>query len=653
MQPTALRISCLKELCFLVLLIVHSGTIAQLQPAIIFSDHMVLQRDKTVPVWGTAAPEEQVVVKFNGREYPTRADKKGSWQALLLPEPAGGPFEMDIQGEEKTVRFSDILMGDIWLCSGQSNMEWTVGNSNEAQMELKNGNHPEIRHFKVPLSSALLPEPELAGGQWEVASPETVGNFTAVGYFFARKIVMDMDIPIGLINSSWGGSRIEPWIRAEDLGYEDPAAMAAEIAARKTSEQAAFTENLKKKLPDIPKQDLGMEKDKALWADPGLEDEGWSTMELPSLWELKGWDGIDGIFWFRKTIVLGKEFAEQPATLSLGTIDDSDQAWVNGQLVGTTNQAYNKERNYDIPTGHLTEGHNTIVIRVEDTGGGGGVYGDPQLLFLEAGGKQVPLSGEWKFKVGMVQLNGSQQSDNQQPTLLYNKMIYPLLKFPLKGVLWYQGESNAGDDQQALAYADLFKTLITSWRTLWNQGDFPFLYVQLANFMEPLPHPSESSWALLRESQSKALGLPSTAQAVVIDIGEAGDIHPRNKQDVGKRLAFAAEHIAYGRKVVFSGPVFKEMELREGVLELSFDHTGGGLVTREGEPLQGFSIAAEDGNYTWADARISGDKVLLSAKRVINPVAVRYAWADNPEKANLYNREGFPASPFQSSEMNK
>ncbi len=652
MNLTGRDIPGVSKFCIVLLLILPGQSMAQLKPAALFSDHMVLQRDLAVPVWGTAAANEQVVVIFNNREYLTKADDKGSWKISLNPAPAGGPFEMNVKGEKETIRFTDILIGDIWVCSGQSNMEWTVGNSDNVQIELKNGAHPEIRHFKVPLSSAPLPEPELAGGEWQVASPETVGNFTAVGYFFARKIIRDVKIPIGLINSSWGGSRIEPWIRAQDLGYEDPAAMAAELEARKQAEQTAFVENLKKKLPVIPNRDLGKDNEKYLWASPDLDEEGWSTMDLPVLWEKAGWDGIDGIFWFRKSLDLGKEFVGTAATLSLGTIDDSDQTWVNGRLVGETAQSYNKERKYDIPQVLLREGRNTVVIRVEDTGGGGGIYGDPELLFLETDAKKIALSGGWKYKVGMVQMNGLMQNDNQQPTLLYNKMIHPLLPFPIKGVLWYQGESNAGNDQEALAYEDLFKTLITSWRTLWNQGDFPFLYVQLANFMEPQPQPSESSWAILRESQSKALALPSTAQAVIIDIGEAGDIHPRNKQDVGKRLALAAEKIAYGMEVVYSGPVYKTMQLREGSIELSFDHTGGGLVTSGNELLQGFSIAAEDGNFIWADAHISGNKVLVSAKSITNPVAVRYAWADNPERANLYNREGLPATPFQTGNIN-
>lgn len=621
---------------------------SQLKPAHIFSDHMVMQRDREVPVWGTAKPGGKVVIFFNGSDYSTIAGKDGSWEIRLPAMPAGGPFEMSISGESATLNYIDIMIGDVWLCSGQSNMEWIVENSNDAGEEIKNGNHPDIRHFKVPLSSAPRPESELAGGEWQVATPETVGKFTAVGYFFAKNIVADIHVPIGLLNSSWGGSRIEPWIRAEDLGYADPEAMAAEIEAKKKSEQEAIIARLKEKLPLIPENDPGMEGGKAVWASLGLDENSWDTMELPVMWENAGWQDTDGIFWFRKTITLGKGMEVHNATLSLGPIDDSDQTWFNGHPVGSMEQAYNKERVYEIPAKYMKEGSNVITIRVEDTGGGGGVYGAPALMFLETGQKKIPLNGKWKYKVGMVSLKGASQNDNQQPTLLYNKMIYPLLKFPIKGVLWYQGESNAGNKEDAANYAEQFKSLITSWRDLWQIGAFPFLYVQLANFMAVSKEPAPSNWALLRESQGKALELANTGEAVIIDIGEAADIHPKNKQEVGRRLALAARHIAYGKEMVFSGPVFKQMHKEDAKIVLEFDQVGSGLVTKNGEPLKGFSVAGEDGNFVWADATISGNKIAVSAQEVTDPVAVRYAWADNPEDANLYNKEGLPASPFRT-----
>jgi sialate O-acetylesterase len=527
-------------------------------------------------------------------------------------------------------------------------MEWTLENSNNAEEEIQNGDHPNIRHFKVPHSSAVIPEGMLAGGEWQTAAPETAGDFTAVGYFFAKHISQSEAVPIGLLNSSWGGSRIEPWIRGEDLGFGDAQAMADELKSRKEAEKAEFITRLKQKLPHIPEEDLGMKGGQAIWAKPGFDDSKWETMELPILWEQAGWEQTDGVFWFRRTFMLPKGMAIKDATLNLGPIDDSDQTWVNGQLVGSMDQAYNTNRVYPIPSKYLHEGQNTIAVRVDDTGGGGGIYGDPSLLFFEVDGTTIFLDGKWKYKVGMIRLNAQSQSDNQQPTLLYNKMIHPIIKFPIKGVLWYQGESNAGNPEDARAYSDQFKALITSWRKLWKVGDFPFLFVQLANFMAVREEPSASNWALLRESQGKALALKNTGQAVIIDIGEANDIHPRNKQDVGKRLAMAAQKIAYDKEVVSSGPAYRSMKITENKIVLSFDHTGGGLSAKGGESLKGFAIAGEDKNFIWANAKIVGNKVEVSAREIMDPVAVRYAWADNPEGANLYNEEGLPASPFRT-----
>ncbi len=620
---------------------------AQFQPAAIFSDHMVLQRDREIPVWGVATPGENVVVFFNGSNYSTGTGTDGYWEILLPPMVAGGPFQMKIVGESGTREYVDILVGDVWLCSGQSNMEWVLANTLNAEAVIRNGNHPRIRHFKVPHASAFSPEETLPGGEWQKATPKTVGGFTAIGYYFAKYIEQKEAVPIGLLNSSWGGSRIEPWMDAEALGYTNPARVAEEQKEKRGAAQDAFMEFLRSKLDTIPIADRGMRGEDAVWARKETDENSWEEMELPNLWEQAGWEGTDGVFWFRKTIPLGKGMQIQDATLSLGPIDDNDQTWFNGHPIGATDQ-YNTNRVYRVPSKYLMEGANSITIRVTDTGGGGGIYGDPEQLYLEAGNKTILLAGKWKYKVGMVHPGPISHDDNQQPTLLYNKMIHPILKFPIKGVLWYQGESNAGNPKDAGEYAELFKSLITSWRKLFQGGDFPFLYVQLANYMEARKQPEPSNWALLRESQGKALELPNTGQAVIIDIGEAGDIHPRNKEDVGMRLALAAEHIVYGRDVEFSGPVLRNMQKQGARIVLQFDHIGGGLVAKNSEPLKGFSLAGKNGHFVWANAVIKGDKIEVSAAEIADPVAVRYAWADNPEGANLYNKEGLPAGPFRT-----
>ena len=620
-----------------------------LEVAKIFSDHMVLQRDVPVPVWGKAGPSKTITVFFNGTEFKTTSGRDGAWEVTIPQQAAGGPFEMNVISNSASLRFTDILIGDVWLCSGQSNMEWTVDNSNNAEEEIKNGNNSKIRHFKVPRTASSLPENSLAGGSWQPTTSETVGKFTAVGYFFAKEIASSESIPVGLLNSSWGGSRIEPWISAEDLGFDNPEALAAKVEKEREQQKAAFIATLKKRLAVIPEKDLGMKDNQPLWAAEVYDDSDWETMELPKLWEQAGWDKTDGIFWFRRTVVLPKGMAAQDATLSLGPIDDSDQTWINGHLVGAVN-AYNQNRVYSVPAKYLKEGNNCITVRVDDSGGGGGIYGDPSLMFLETSKFTVFLDGPWKYKVGMIRMNNGVQGENQQPTLLYNKMIHPILRFPIKGVLWYQGESNAGNPIDAKAYANQFRTLISSWRKLWGVGDFPFLYVQLANFMAAKDLPSSSNWGILRESQSKALELPSTGQAVIIDIGEANDIHPRNKQDVGKRLALAAQKLTYSKELVFSGPTYNSMSRNASKVILTFNHTGSGLQAKGNGALGGFAIAGEDKKFVWAEAKIVGNTIEVWATDIEEPIAVRYAWADNPSTANLYNKEGLPASPFRTDD---
>ncbi|MDB4891955.1 MAG: protein of unknown function acetylesterase, partial [Gemmatimonadetes bacterium] len=376
---------------------------------------------------------------------------------------------------------------------------------------------------------------------------------------------------------------------------------------------------------------------------------GWRVIPTPKLWEQAGYDGMDGIAWYRTSFTLTDQEAARGARLSLGTIDDNDISWVNGVEVGRT-VGYNKPRAYDVPVTALHAGRNVVAVRVEDGGGGGGIYGDPASLYVDVAGTKRSLAGDWKFKVGAVNVTADGQHINKIPTVLYNKMIHPLLQYPIKGALWYQGESNADRLEDAVAYRPLFATLITSWRKEWGVGDFPFLWVQLANFMAPDAEPAaQSAWATLRETQTAALALPKTAQAVIIDIGEAQDIHPRNKQDVGARLALGARKIAYGQSIVASGPMHSGHTIRGNEVTVKFASVGGGLVARGSSgKVGGFAIAGADHKFVWADAHIDGDHVVVSSPSVAAPVAVRYAWGNNPTEANLYNREGLPANPFRT-----
>ncbi len=538
------------------------------------------------------------------------------------------------------------MIGDVWVCSGQSNMEWAVADSLDAAREIAAARDPKIRHFKVPRSWATTPEENVAGGRWEPADPEHTGAFTAVGYFFARELRAHADVPIGLINTSWGGSRIEPWMSAGALGLDD-AGMRALLARERDYGQQVL-KAIRARVGPLPERDGGLVDGLAVWADPELDDSSWMRMSLPARWEEAGFEGMDGVAWFRTSFELGAGDAAAGARLGLGTIDDSDIAWVNGREVGRTELAWNRPRVYAVPDAVLHEGRNVIAVRVEDTGGGGGIWGDPALLYVDVAGKKLPLAGEWRFKIGLVTVNLDFHK-NEVPTVLYNAMVHPLQSYPIKGVLWYQGESNAAQDD-AFRYRDLFRAMITDWRAGWGQGELPFLWVQLAAFMPAAAEPGDSSWAVLRESQSAALALPRTGQAVAIDIGDADDIHPRNKQEVGRRLALAARAVAYGEKIEHSGPTYRSHEVRDGRIVLTFDHVGGGLewVGDASASLRGFAIAGADRRFVWADATIENGRVVVWSDAVPAPVAVRYAWADNPAGANLFNVDGLPASPFRT-----
>jgi sialate O-acetylesterase len=632
---------------------------SDIEPSRLFDDGMVLQRDVDLRVWGTARPDAMVSVDFLGASYQAPAEADGTWMIRLDAAPAGGPHEMRISGEgyERTIR--DVLVGDVWVASGQSNMEWTVDSAWDAPSEIAAADDPMIRQFLVPKAWSAAPVDSVVGGPWMPADPAHVGGFTAIGYFFAREIRQHHDVPIGIIHASWGGSRLEPWMSAESLGL-DEAGVAALMQAEREREQIVLAA-IRERIGPLPERDGGIVDGAAVWADPDLDEAGWERIPVPSTWEAAGFPGMDGVAWYRTAFDLTAAEAAAGVTLGLGMIDDSDRTWVNGSEVAGMEMSWNVAREYPVPASALREGRNVVAVRVVDTGGGGGIAGSADQVFLEAGGRRRSITGEWAFRVGEVRV-AMDASRNQVPVLLYNAMIHPLEWYRIKGVIWYQGESNTGPGD-ALAYRDLFATMIQDWRSRWGVGDFPFLWAQLANFNPPADQPGESGWAVLRESQSATLSVSNTAQAVLIDIGEAGDIHPKNKQDVGYRLALGARALAYGEDLVHSGPTYGGHTVDAGRILVGFDHVGGGLraATRpitapraEGrataDRLTGFAIAGADRRFVWAEARILGDQVIVSSPRVPNPVAVRYAWADNPDRANLYNVEGLPASPFRTDD---
>lgn len=629
----------------LALLAIAHLSLANVSLPRIFGDNMVLQRNKPIPVWGWAAPNEKITVQFNKQVKTAKADKAGQWKITLDAEPAGGPWQLSVKGRN-TITLGNVLVGEVWVCSGQSNMEWVVANSMNKDQEIAAAQFPQIRHIKVPNTTAGTPQKDLPGGTWEVCSPQTVGSFTAVGYFFARELFQRLNVPIGLINTTWGGTMVETWTSREAFERSDEFntllghAKFDELEKTQQQQAAQVTKMIEDRQGPVT---AGIHTE--TWKQAGLDDAGWAKMQLPSLWESRGLVNLDGVIWFRKTVELTEAVAGKAATIELSKIDDNDETYINGVKVGATAQ-YDASRKYNIPAGVLKAGKNVIAVRVTDTGGGGGLYGDAADMKMTVGSQVVPLAGDWAYRVEDMRINNN-AAPNSFPTLLYNSMVHPLIPYAIQGAIWYQGETNAG---RAFQYRKAFPLMINDWRQRWGQGDFPFYFVQLASFNAGNGNSQQgSSWAELREAQTSTLSLPHTGMAVTIDIGESKDIHPRNKQDVGRRLAAIALHDQYQQPGEWSGPQYQSMKVQGNRIELSFSHAAGGFEAKDKYGyIKGFEIAGADRQFHFAQVQVAGEKLLVWSDKVPNPVAVRYAWADDMPEANLYNKEGFPAVPFRT-----
>jgi sialate O-acetylesterase len=617
------------------------ASFAELKLPQIFSDHMVLQREKPLKIWGWADAGEAIRVEFNGQTVKTKANKSGAWLVELKPMSHGGPYQMLVIGKSGKITLQNVLIGDVWLGSGQSNMEWVMSNTSNAQKEIAAANYPKIRLFTVEKVISYSPEKDISGGPWLECNPQNVQFFSAVAYYFGRKLHEEIDVPIGLINSSWGGTKVEPWISWEMMQFE------AEYSHIKPEDHAKVAAENKK---NTARYEAAVKEDKGTkekWFDPNVNATGWKKIPVPAEWGSTGLGNADGVVWFRKDVEVSQP--DGSWKLSLGPIDDADVTYVNGTQIGSMS-IWNQERVYSLPQGIIKSGKNTIVIKVTDYQGGGGLTGKPEQVFLSNGGQEIPLSGEWSYRTDALtsEFGIKDVGPNSFGSVLYNAMIAPIVQFPIRGVIWYQGESNT---YAAYKYRRLFPTLIKDWRSKWGY-ELPFLWVQLANYMKPSEVPSESSWAELREAQHMTLSLPKTGEAVIIDIGEADDIHPRNKKDVGIRLALAALHLEYGKQIPYSGPEFKEMKIEGNRVVLSFEHVYQGLVANNDKygHVRGFTIAGADKKFRWAKGYIQDNNVILYNEEVPNPVAIRYAWADNPDDANLYNSAGLPASPFRTDQ---
>ncbi|HPN57719.1 MAG TPA: sialate O-acetylesterase [Chitinophagaceae bacterium] len=637
-----------KSLLLLSVLVFLNESNAQVRLPRLIRDSMILQRDSKVTIWGWASANEKIAVKLNNKTYKTKADAAGNWNLILSPMKAGGPYTMDITGKNK-ISLKEILFGDVWFCSGQSNMvhQLNIHDVTYAN-EIANANFPQIRQFWIPtLTNLQGPQADLPAGNWKPAVGEEVRPFSAVAYFFAKKLFEKYQIPIGIINASVGGTPIEAWTSEE--GFSDFASVSAIIQKNKDT---AYINSFNRRSgpPRTRAQtDLGL-TGSLKWHDPSYSPKGWRTINIPGYWEDQGIKDLNGVVWYRKEIDIPATMTGKAAKLFLGRIVDADELYINGKLVGNTTYQY-PQRRYKLPEGILKPGKNLFVIRVTNTGGKGGFVPDkPYCLF--AGTDTVDLKGTWHYKVGDVFPpftgggGGGGLSFQNQPTALYNAMVAPGIKYTIKGFCWYQGESNAGKPDE---YAKLLPALIRDWRTKWNQGPLPFLNVQLPGFMDYNYLPVESNWAAMRESQLKALSVENTAMVVAIDLGEWNDIHPDNKKTVGDRLALAAFKTAYGENSIHSGPIAQEVSADGNKLIIRFTHIGAGLMTSDGEEPAEFAIAGADKKFVWARVRIEGDKIIVWNDQVTQPLYVRYAWADNPVNPNLFNKEGLPASPFQLS----
>jgi sialate O-acetylesterase len=619
-----------------------------------FTSNMVLQQKASVPLWGEAKPNNTITVisSWDKKTYTAKANSKGSWEVTLKTPAYGGPFTITVN-DGTVLTLDNILIGEVWLCSGQSNMEMPLegwGKINNYKEEISNANYPEIRLLQAEHIDSAVPLNDLKvqHGGWQVCSPNTIADFSATAYFFAKRIYEQKHIPIGLLHSSWGGTVIEAWISSgalKQIHDFDAGIKALESDFDREAMQKQFD-------ADIKVWNIAMEKaergSQGKWQSKDFNDTNWKTMRLPQFWENDVLADFDGIVWFRKEIDLPKDMLGKDLVLEFYA-DDDDKLWVNGNYIGATS-GYNVQRKYVIPSSVWKEKGNVISLRIADSGGGGGIYGKENDLVLKEGNKTLELAGDWKYAVGVnyneLPARPYIPQGQNRPTTLYNAMINPVIKLPIAGVIWYQGESNA---DRAYQYQTLFPMLIADWRDKFNDKDLPFFYVQLANYMKRKPEPGPSAWAELREAQFKTLKVPHTGMAVATDIGDAGDIHPKNKQDVGYRLANIALAKVYGMKVDYSGPLYKSYKISGNSITLSFEYNNGLTTSGNDKILKGFAIAGKDKVFYWADAKIEGNTIVVTSAQVKEPVTVRYNWADNPE-GNLINYSKLPASSFRTDE---
>lgn len=614
----------------------------------IFSDHIVLQQKMQVPVWGNAQPNSIVMVQLAGFTGTTKANAEGKWMIRLPEMNAGGPFEMKIWDKD-TIKVKDVMIGEVWLASGQSNMEYRVGTGvgSNTEQEIADANYPNLRYFSVNRQTSSVPLQNMGSAEWKPCTSLSVKDMSAVAYFFGRELLKNKNIAVGIINASWGATSVETWMSAEMLkSHPDFTKKVEEFDTDPVRWKAFVQKNIE---ADRSRDSIsnaariGVTKGVQL---KNYDDSFWKMTEYPMDMSSINLSGYWGFVWFRKSIEIDKEIKLNDFTLQIPISGRSFEIYINGKPIEIKEDKVSKKQTFLIHGKQLAKGKNVIAIRLLANWGSANVgIKDVEANLVSLDNKtKINLSGEWRFNSKIEPEIPQWQDYYNKINVLYNGEISSLIPYGIKGAIWYQGENNAG---KAYQYRTLFPMLIEDWRVRWGQGYFPFLFVQLANFRDKLAEPADNDWAELREAQQMTLKYPNTGMAVTIDIGEANDIHPKNKLDVGKRLYLAAQRVAYGENIVSSGPVYEAMKTEGSKIRISFTSTGTGLIAGKAQFLKGFAIAGEDKKFYWAEAVIDGNEIIVSSAKVSNPVAVRYSWASNPD-GNLYNREGLPASPFRT-----
>jgi sialate O-acetylesterase len=616
----------------------------------VFADHMVLQRGKPNPIWGWSEPGDTVRVQIGEHTATATAGADGKWTAKIDPPEAGGPYTIQISGK-RTVELQDVLVGDVWICAGQSNMQFGLGQARNGAEEVKNANYPQIRFYNVGERDSYSPADVPRGGPWRVITPEGLGGrgggLSAAAYFFGRKVFQSVRVPIGLMQVAVGGVPAETFASVAALrplgDFDDRIAFFQRLRQRGGREYGNYI------MPWYEDYDIGQKN--GSWADAGLDDSAWKTVQLPGDFMELGVAGVPSLTYLRKEVTIPDPVPQGRASIYLGQVEKMDTVYVNGRQVGSSSWVENP-RVYGAMG--LKPGKNVITIRLfrVQAQGGGFLDGADSMKLVLGDGTSIPLAGEWKGKVSVDGhtpgvLPPGYESVTSMVSVLYNGMLAPIAPMAIKGAIWYQGESNA---QRAYQYRKLLPAMIADWRKLFGQGDFPFYIVGLPAYMHHKDNPGDDSWAEFREAQAMvAKSVPDSCLATTVDTGNPDNIHPIDKLQVGERLAFCALANSYGQKIPYSGPTLASVEnMAGGAMKIHFDHTDGGLVVKGDKPGE-FSVAGADRKWYWADARIEGDTIIVSSPSVPNPLAVRYAWQSFPT-ATMYNGAGLPAVPFRTDD---